>query len=164
MIIDPISHLGLQLTSQSSYEPELTNFFRQSLKSGDSFVDVGANEGYFSVLAGTLVKPNGRVIAVEPQSRLQRRLKENAAANDLEQFEVVSCAISDHRGKALLHLTPDMNSGASGLERVTRYRCRTQEVETITLEELLDRYQLPQVQLMKMDIEGFEYEAIFRFS
>jgi FkbM family methyltransferase len=160
MIVDPVSHLGMHLVRDGFYEPELTDFLQRSLAPGDTFVDVGANEGYFSVLAGTLIGPTGRLVVVEPQRRLQSKLHANFAANQIQNYDLLPLAISDQVGQALIHLTPDMNSGATGLSKVTRYACETQSVELIPLSELFRRAKLDVVDVMKMDIEGFEYEAI----
>lgn len=160
MIVDPISNLGMRLIRDGYYEPELTNFLRATLKPGHVFADIGANEGYFSVLAGTLVGSTGRIITVEPQQRLHERIVSNFAANQIHRYMLKQVAISDNAGRALIHLTPDMNSGASGLSKITKYECETQEVEMITLSELLTRSQIDIVHTMKMDIEGYEYEAI----
>ncbi len=160
MIVDPISNLGMRLIQDGFYEPELSDFFRSVLKPGDTFVDVGANEGYFSVLAASIVGSSGRLVAVEPQERLHQKLEANFGANQIDNFQLIAVAISDSAGNTIIHLTPDMNSGASGLSKVTKYNCETQEVELITLEELFKRSGVDIAHAVKMDIESFEYEAI----
>lgn len=160
MIVDPLSNLGMRLIRDGFYEPELTEYFRRALKVGDTFLDVGANEGYFSVLANTLVGTSGKIISVEPQLRLHDRLRSNFLANGMSNFQLLPVAVSDAPGEAMMHLTPDMNSGASGLSRVTRYECETQRVELKTLDGVLSSAGVGEVNLMKMDIEGFEHEAI----
>src|SRR4051795_13108866 len=64
--VDPISHLGAQLIDTGEYEPDMMATLEKHLSAGGVFVDVGANEGYFSVEAGRIVGPSGRVVAVEP--------------------------------------------------------------------------------------------------
>jgi hypothetical protein len=59
-----------------------------------------------------------------------------------------------------LHLAPDTNSGATGFYRATKYVLPKQEIETISLTDLLAREGIDRVDLMKIDIEGAEYEAI----
>src|SRR4051812_38970298 len=78
--IDPVSNLGLELL-RGRYEPSLTEVVRRYLRPGGVFVDVGANEGYFSAIAARLVGPTGRVVAVEPQARLRPVLEENFRLN-----------------------------------------------------------------------------------
>lgn len=158
--IDPISHLGNTLIQDGVYEPGTGQLLRQFLRPGGIFVDVGANEGYFSVVGAKLVGPTGRVLAVEPQTRLQSVLHENFRLNQLNNVQLVQSAISDSARTAQFHLSPDLNSGSSGLARATNYHVPTQEVHTTTLAQLLKDARIERVDLMKMDIEGFEYEAI----
>ncbi len=160
MIVDPLSHLGVHLVRDGRYEPELTDYIKSTLKTGQVFFDVGANEGFFSVLAGSLVGPTGRIVSVEPQQRLHERLKACFEANGLHNAELKDVAIGNEFGTARIYLTPDTNSGASGFSQITRYACETQEVELIPLKELVKRSGVEAIDLMKMDIEGFEYEAV----
>src|SRR5689334_14273446 len=79
--VDPVSVFGNALMDACVYEPGLTRVFCAVLRRGDAVIDLGANEGYFSVLAGSLVGPDGCVHCIEPQSRLQTILRNNLAAN-----------------------------------------------------------------------------------
>jgi FkbM family methyltransferase len=158
--VDPISHLGDLLIREGEYEPAMAATLRRYLTPGGVFVDVGANEGYFSVLGGQIVGPNGRVIAIEPQLRLRAVLDENMCLNELGNVTVCDAAVSDTEGAAELFLSPDMNTGGSGLAHRNRYPVATQTVRTTTLSNVLREAGIEQIVLMKMDIEGFEYEAV----
>ena len=157
--IDPGSYLGATLAARGVYEPATLAVLKAVVRPGDTFVDVGANEGYFTVAAARLVGPQGRVLAIEPQTRLQEVLQRNLALNHCDHVTVAAVAITDVPGQAQLHLTPDMNNSASGLTQATRYRLATQTVETITLAEVFATRQLGEA-VVKMDIESWEYEAI----
>jgi FkbM family methyltransferase len=87
-------------------------------------------------------------------------IAENLRMNGLEWVSLLNVAISDTEGVATIHLAADTNTGASGLHRVTRYPLPTQQVTTRTLASVLDIEQLDRVDLMKVDVEGFEYEAL----
>jgi FkbM family methyltransferase len=127
---------------------------------GKIFVDLGANEGYFTIQGARLTEPDGRVVAVEPQNRLISVLQENIRLNGFKNVTIVHAAISDKRGTSKLHLAPDINSGSTSFYRATRYPVPTQLAKTITLAGLLDEHNVARVDLMKVDIEGAEYEAI----
>jgi len=159
-LVDPISHFGRALLDEGRYEPEITETLKRRLFPGATFVDVGANEGFFSILAGGLVGSGGRVIAIEPQQRLQSVIAKNAEMNELTNLEVHQVAISDSEDILDLHLAPDVNTGGSALARATRYPVATQRVTTMTLTRFFEIAGIERVDLMKMDIEGFEYEAI----
>jgi len=158
--LDPISELGCAIATAGVYEAGMQQILKRFLSPGEVFVDLGANEGYFTVQAANLAGPNGLVIAVEPQDRLIPIIRENVRLNDLKNVTIAHLAVSDERGVASLHLTPNINTGASGFYRQTTYRLPTQRTCVITLAELLDRYHVDHVDLMKIDIESAEYEAI----
>jgi FkbM family methyltransferase len=161
LFIDPVSQLGLSLCRFGEYEPEMTQTVQNLLQEGSVFVDLGANEGYFSVVAARRVGPGGRVIAVEPQTRLIPVLEKNCAGNGVrERVEIVNCAVSDQAGTSPFFLAADLNTGSSGLARHTRYPLPTEMVHTTTLADLFGRLGLTRVDLLKVDIEGHEYEAI----
>ena len=157
--VDPVSQFGSHL-GRGYYEPELTFALWSLLSPGDTFVDVGANEGYFSVIASKLVGTDGKVLAIEPQTRLRSVLETNFELNDVTNVRVFDVAISDRQGTATLHLAPDTNTGSSGLRQGTVYKNLETPVETLTLSELLTKAAVERVDLMKMDIEGFEFEAV----
>lgn len=158
--IDPMSKFGMILLQQGEYEPHMTETLENILKPSGVFVDIGANEGYFSILAGRIVGSTGRIIAVEPQERAALILAENIKLNALSNVTVVRAAVSDRVGQASLHLSPDTNTGSTSLIQTTRYRLPTEAVQTATLSELFERYRIEVADLVKVDIEGFEYEAI----
>ena len=157
---DPASDFGQRLLTAGQYEPELAATLRQLLQPGQVFADIGANEGYFSVLAARRVGASGRVLAVEPQSRLQPVLRRNFALNHATHVTLTAAAVSNAIGVAELNLAPSMNTGATSLIRSTRYKLPRETVPALPLAEILDRAGLAAVDLLKLDIEGWEYEAI----
>ncbi len=82
-------------------------------------IDVGANVGYYALMAATRVGPSGRVIAYEPGPAPAARLRENVALNGLSNVTVVEAAVADRPGTLHLNLVED--SEASSLYK-TRAR------------------------------------------
>jgi FkbM family methyltransferase len=158
--IDPVSNLGTALSRHGSYESGMLKVLETFLCPGSTFVDLGANEGYFTVIGAKLCGASGRVVAVEPQERLLPVIAENLRLNGVNWANVLNVAVTDTPGVATIQLTPDTNNGASGLHRATKYRLPTQPVATRTLAQVLNDEGLARVDLMKVDIEGFEYEAL----
>jgi FkbM family methyltransferase len=158
--VDPISQFAISLVSVHGYEPETGKTLRRYLQLGGTFVDIGANEGFFTVQASRIVGPSGRVLAVEPQGRLQEVIRKNLELNGLGNVTLVRRAVSDRPGEAELHISPSTNTGSTGLSQSTRYRVPHESVPVNTLEGILDKHGIEKVDLMKMDIEGFEYEAL----
>src|SRR4051794_33151645 len=90
MLIVPSDDYSLMptLVIQGALEPLLTNFFASHVRPGHTVVDVGANVGYFTVLAAKLVGTEGRVIAFEANPTMCRLLKDNLAVNWLTDHDV----------------------------------------------------------------------------
>jgi len=157
--IDPVSHFGREIIQMGTYEPELSAVFEAVLRHGDVFVDIGANEGYFSILSSKIVGPAGRVLAVEPQSRLQPVLKKNFAENQ-SKVELVPMALWDSVGQAALNLASDINTGSTS-SLTSKGRFKKQElVRTTTLDALLAHHGISKIRLLKIDAEGAEFPIL----
>jgi len=153
--IDPVSVFGLSLIRTGSYEPELTRLVQALVGPGDVFVDVGANEGYFSILAAALVG-GGSVHAIEPQSRVQAVIRRNVELNHASAVTIHRVALSDRAGEIDLFLRPSSNTGASSLFRHWRLGWTRERVPTTTLDALCGRAGIDRVRLVKIDCEGAE--------
>lgn len=160
LYLDPFSHLGLSILDSGSYEDEIENILRESLRPGNTFLDIGANEGYYSALAARLVGPQGRVIAVEPQSRLLDIIKINLALNGFHGGDIIHAAVALDSGPVVeISLTPFSNTGASSL--VNKYSWGGREkVSTITGEEIRKTTNVAGLDIVKVDVEGYEPEVV----
>jgi len=152
---DPVSVFGLCLLRDGVYEPHLTRICEHLLRPGDVVVDVGGNEGYFSILAAALGA--GRVICVEPQTRLHSVIAENSRLNGVTSIVLAHALLADSEGSAELFLRPSTNTGASSMFRHWRLGRATEHVSQTTLDALLDREPVGRVRLIKCDCEGAEY-------
>jgi FkbM family methyltransferase len=149
--VDPVSDFGHRVTSPGGYEPELTQLAKHVLRRMDVFVDVGSNEGYFSVLAARL----GAIVhAIEPQAALTRVIQRNSRLNNIT-MRTHRIALADRKGIATLHVSNSTNSGSSSLFSV--YRADHDErVATLPLDNVLMREGVRHVRLLKVDCEGAE--------
>lgn len=143
-------HVSDTLLQQAVWEPRLTRLLQALLKPGDVFLDVGANIGYFTVLAAASVGPQGRVFAVEPEPDNLALLRENLRLNDLSA-EVLACALSDTAGEAALFLNPDNHGDHSlasraGQVALTVPLCRGDAVLPADV----------RIAVLKMDVQGAE--------
>lgn len=155
--VDPVSVLGRCLMDDGVFDSSIMDTLRVYLRPGGTFVDLGANEGFFTVLGARLVGPVGRVLAIEPQERLLPVLQKNLTLNELANVEVERSAVSDREGRATLYLRPTTNNGSSGLFEIGG---ETQVVELKPLSRVVDERGIDGIDLMKIDIEGSEYEAV----
>jgi FkbM family methyltransferase len=160
LYIDPVSRFGFRLLSQGAYEPTMSRLVELSLGDGDTFVDAGAHEGFFSLLAAHH-SSGVRVYAIEPQTRLQRVLRDNISLNRFEQrIRLIRVALSDSTGTATLRLKPMMHSGSSGMFQTGVLPGGTEEVETTTIDQIVQDQRLSRIRLLKIDVEGAEHAVI----
>ena len=98
------------------YEPQETCVARSILRPGDVFVDVGANCGYFTLLAAGLVGPSGRVVAVEAHPEIYETLRRSLGLNHLPYVTAGNVAVAD--GPGTLSMLVDAEATALGMARV----------------------------------------------
>jgi FkbM family methyltransferase len=150
------------------WEPAITRFVKSRLQPGDLFVDVGANVGYYSLLAARCIGPKGRVVAIEASPAIALQLEENIALNGLTNIEVVRAAVADRR-KTVPMFAATKNCGQSTTIASTAtqrgYRLEAL-IEAYPLHELIDVERLRCARLVKVDVEGAEaqlFDAIQPF-
>ena len=156
--ISPVSDLGAHLLSEGEYEPQMRAVLEKFLSPGHLFIDAGANEGYFSVVASRLVGPRGMVIAIEPQTRLQRVIQANFDLNGCENVKIIQAFISGQDGDTNIELAPETNSGATSAYPQWKYKMPRESVRSCTLASFLAAAEIAHCDLMKVDVEGAEYE------
>ena len=141
------------------WEPNLTSFLATRLHEGDVFVDVGANIGYFTLLASRLVGRTGEVRAIEASPMTYARLVDHIARNHATNIEAVNAAVSDRPGTARIFRGSESNIGATGIvpKSGRRYEC---EVAADRLDSLLPPASLHRVRFVKIDVEGAEWLVI----
>ncbi len=142
------------------FEISETRLVQAFLRPGMTFVDVGANLGYYTLIAARLVGPSGRVHAFEPNARMRAALEHNIALNSLPNVEVHDQAVSDVVGEISFYESSwEANQGISsiypGSARSTEVR-----VSSTTLDRLVSEGDGRRIDLVKMDIEGAEHLAI----
>ena len=137
------------------WEPNLTALVIGRLAPGDVFVDVGANMGYFTVLASRLVGDRGGVVAFEASPGTYAVLSEDVAMNRATNVRAVNKAVSDRPGTLALYSGPADNRGATSLhaERGGRFEAN---VPAAPLLDLLEPDERARVRLIKIDVEGAE--------
>ncbi|HKO47020.1 MAG TPA: FkbM family methyltransferase [Polyangiaceae bacterium] len=150
--------IGMPIARFGVYEFAVSSLVRQYLKAGDVFVDVGANIGYYSVIAASAVGPSGTVYAFEPSARVRARLKRNVELNQLSQIVVRPEAVGAHPGA--VRLIEPLGVGNDGLAHVETGGDEGVEVQAVRLDELPE-FSGASPHLIKVDVEGGEPE-VFR--
>jgi FkbM family methyltransferase len=138
-----------------SYEPETTQFFESFLRPGMTVVDVGSHVGYFTLLSARLVGPEGKVYSFEPHPINFQLLVENVKRNGFRNVVFIRKAVSNKCGKCRLFLTPHSSRQHSIFSNVAQTKVYV-EVETVTLDSFFASLGWPNVDLIKLDVEGAE--------
>jgi FkbM family methyltransferase len=141
------------------YEPNEMYAVASLLRSGMTFVDVGANQGIFTLLAAAAVGPSGAVHAFEPSPRDRARLVSNIELNRLTNVHVHSAALGSDDRTASLIVSDQEHPGHNTLGGLS-YRETSQAYSVVvavqTLDQVVERERLRRVDLMKIDVEGSE--------
>lgn len=146
-----------------SFEPNEFAFLDRVLMPGMVFVDVGANDGYYTLFAARRVGPSGRVVAAEPSSRERAHLQRNLGRNGLDNVTVVPAAIGAAAGLADLHLAHGVHAGHNTLGSFAHddvVRASLERVPIEPLDAVIARLNLPRVDFVKIDVEGAEAGVI----
>jgi FkbM family methyltransferase len=143
---------------------ELPRFLRAKLTRGATFLDIGSNVGFFSLMAADLVGPEGHVYAFEPEPDISESLERSAAANGYDHLEVLQLALSDRTGELEFHRARDGTASslvpeAPGHEK--RYE-HTHTTRVTTLDALVaeGKVAVDNVALIKLDVEGEEPRTV----
>jgi FkbM family methyltransferase len=138
-----------------AYEPHLTAVFERHCRSGMTVVDVGANLGYFTLLAARLVGPGGRGVALEPNSENCRLLLSSLRRSGVSNVELLPVAADQAPGWAYYSTHVGSNGGLIDDDGDLLARFGV-VVPTFRLDDLVDG----SVGLLKMDVEGAEGRVV----
>jgi len=132
-----------------TYELEKQQVLRQTIKKGDIFFDIGANVGFYSLIAAELTGVSGMVFAFEPLPENFYYLKKHIALNAYKNIFPFEVAIADNAGLSAFGRTGSRSEG-----------CITEngelKVETIKLDDWFNDGRLPLPDILKIDVEGAE--------
>jgi FkbM family methyltransferase len=136
-----------------SYEMSKRLAFEREINPGSIVYDIGANVGYFSLLASVLVGEKGKVFAFEPLPRNIEFLKKHISLNKLTNIEVIEAAVSSQSGEAFFDL------GASTAMGHLSDSGKLQ-VQMVCLDDLVSAGEVTAPDYIKLDVEGAEYDAL----
>lgn len=147
------------LLTTGVWDPIVEQVLRQSLKPGDTFLDVGANIGYFSLLASNLVGPDGTVVSFEPSVRALAKLTTHLSLNQCHNVTVCSQAMGEIIGTNNLNWAPSSNIGGSTIARGTASQGTSEKIAVRRLDDVCNEMSLSP-SAVKLDVEGFELFAL----
>lgn len=142
------------------WEPNLTYFIRERLENNKSrfFIDVGANVGFFTLLASKLLS-DGKVISIEAFPSIYDRLLENVDLNNYNNIRVVNLAATEEPCQVSMYHAGVENEGATTSLK-GKYQSEPTIVEGLPLPDILTESEIKMTRLIKIDVEGAEYNVL----
>lgn len=137
------------------YELEIQELLARELKPGMVFYDVGANAGFFTMLAAKLVGPEGKIVAFEPLSENIRSIEDQVELNGFQHCKVVAAAVSDISGQGQMMQAANLSMGRLSSSATVP---GTLEVLVVTLDDVVATTPYPD--FIKIDVEGAEVDVL----
>lgn len=149
--------VSTKLIQYGYWEKGLTTLAKKIVKPNMIVVDIGGHIGYYSVLFSKLVLPRGKVFAFEPEPHNFELLSKNIKINNINNCEIINKAVSSANGTIKLYLDADNLGAHSAVD--TGHSKKIINVDTVTLDDYFENKKV-KVDLIKMDIEGYEYAVL----
>lgn len=151
--------IGRAIADEKKYEPHVGRQIEQTLSMGSCFVDIGANIGYFTLMAAAIVGQQGKVFAFEPNRNNCMLIAQSVAENGFDHVRIFPYAVAEKEQLFLLEAA-ELNSNGTLAEfdsNTVVNNSSVQQVRAVTVDDTLDS--APKIDLIKMDIEGSEPRA-----
>lgn len=149
--------ISQELILSGKWEDFETEIFSQYIHPGDIVVDIGAHIGWYTLIAAKLVGKTGKVYSFEPDTTNFNLLTKNVQANGYHNVVLIKKAVSNKTDSAQLFINNE-NTGDHRIFDTDKNR-RSVTIETITLDDYF-RNITEQIDLIKMDIQGWEMQAL----
>ena len=159
-IHSPKNDIGVSnfLSKNNIWEPFETSIFLKLISKKKFFLDIGANLGYYSIIASKLISKLGKVVAIEPERSNLELLHQNLDMNNTLNVDVIEKACSDKSHASFLKLSKD-NLGDHRLSNKKNKDSKNVEVKTTTVDSIINEYGLiPDI--VKIDTQGAELKII----
>lgn len=135
------------------YEKGLVDHLVNNIPAKGVFLDIGANIGSVSIPVAML-RPDIRIIAVEASPWIFKFLKTNVERNSISNMTLLNYAVFSESGKTLPMYAPRDLFGKGSLKSI--YTKEAEMVETVTIDAIAKQYNIPVIDYIKVDVEGFE--------
>jgi FkbM family methyltransferase len=176
MMLDPHELVDSALIfAPQLYDHAEIGCLERELSSGDVFVDIGANVGFYSLIASRIVGPSGRVVAIEAEPDTYDALRRNIAMNRCSHVTAVNLGVSDKEAVLTMQVAADdglhRNRGGNTFlaEGDTSIRLpdptgkTSKEIQCVPLASILEQHRIDRIDGLKIDAEGFEHRILTAF-
>ena len=157
IVVNPYDFsVGKDIIQNKKYEPDVSAVIKSHLKPGDTFVDIGANIGYFTLLAASIVSETGHVYSFEPNANNCKLISQNITLNNFSNVEIFPYAVAESK-QILNYHGGNVSSNGHISDKVDDQEAFVQ-VEAVALDDIL--LKADTITAIKMDIEGAEARAL----
>jgi FkbM family methyltransferase len=157
----PISHAHLGSIAGGNLESAVQEAMVRHLPPGGVFYDIGANLGFFSLLAAHLSGLQaGRVVAFEAAPDNAEAIRVNAALNHVPNVEVICAAVADRPGRGRLQIVDDQSWSKLVQFGEHPFTQRVIDVDCVAIDALVSSGCVPPPTVVKIDVEGAELEVL----
>ena len=149
------------LVSSKLREAKELSFIEPFIKGGGTFVDIGANIGYYSLMAAKLGAK--KVLSIEPNPIVLNRFKLNISFNNYGHIiQSIQMGVGEKQGLLELNVS-ELDMGSSSVIHSVKVGDKKITIEVDLLENILSKANIKNIDVLKIDIEGFEDRALFPF-
>ena len=159
ILCDPNDLFQRSILNFGVWEPDISYWIGRILRPGDVCIDVGANIGYDTLLASSVVGAAGKVVSIEAAPRIFSLLEHNVRLNQASNVRLVNAAVSDRRQTVTLYSGGVRNIGATTTLASRGLPAET-TVEAWALAQILTADEIAAAKLIKIDIEGGELPVL----
>ena len=139
------------------FEEDEIKYVLKTLKAGDTFIDIGANIGLFSLLASKKIGDNGKVICFEPAPETYKRLNENIELNQIKNVESRNLGLSDKEDELKFYISDTGFDAWNSFAPTNDYKLRKAiDIKVSTLDKQLEDLDKSTIKFIKIDVEGWE--------
>jgi FkbM family methyltransferase len=157
MLVDSNQPAERWLLYSGNYQPALTHILRQHTPAGGYCLDIGANLGFYTLKFARWAGLAGQVVAFEANPAMVERIAQNVALNGYSHVNVVSAAVHNQPGSIEFYVSS--SPGKSSVNQIDN-AVKKITVPALTIDEFISERAWPRLDVVKIDIEGNDCNAL----
>lgn len=140
----------------NGFEKDIIEYYNKALKKDDVVLDVGANIGIYSLIAGKKVGTKGKVYGFEPADIAFERLQYHIDLNGLNNIVPIKSGVSNYTGKAEFNICEDDAFNSLG-DKPLKEIINKNTIDIVSIDEFVSQNNISKVDVIKVDTEGAEF-------
>lgn len=161
VVLRPLDWVQSDILRDGQLEPLTSSLLASVLRTGDTYVDVGAHIGFHTLLARHAVGETGTLLALEPQPHNCAQLLDNCRANDFSNIVLYVAAAGESDDVVALHLQTGTDTSCLSLAGGgVNDQSQCFHVPLFRLDRLIPKHGIQRLRLLKVDVEGYELQVL----